>query len=103
MEEYAHAVDVALRRCLCLTILFRRGIAWRAKRNGIFRLSGLEMACDAEVDQVEMPRGRIHNIRRFQVTEDDGRMACVQVMENGAELQPDIKRFLQRETLIWLT
>ena len=86
MEKDAQAIDITLRRGLRLSILFRCGIAWRAERDGIFRLSRLEMARYAEIDQVEMLRGRAQNIRRLQVAKNDRGIARVQVMEDGAEL-----------------
>jgi hypothetical protein len=77
--------------------LLRGGIAWRTKRHGISRLSWFEVAGDTKVDEVEMTIGCPHDIGWFEITEDDGRYARVQVVKHSAELETDIEDFLKRE------
>ncbi len=55
------------------------------------------MASDAEVNQVEVPPWGAHDIGRFEVTKDDGRLARVQVIQHDAELQAGIEHLFNRK------
>jgi hypothetical protein len=46
-------------------VLFRRGIAGRAKGNGIFHLPRFEVAGNAKVDQADQPFSSQHDIGWF--------------------------------------
>ncbi len=80
VEDHTKAVDVGTRGGLHFAILLRGSIARRAKRHSIFDLARLEMAGDAKVNQVEVPFWCAHDISRFEVSKDDGRLARVQVI-----------------------
>ncbi len=95
MQQRAQAVDIALGRCLRLAVLLWRGITRRAKGHRIFRLPGLELACDAEVDQVQVSLGGAHDIGRLEVAEDDRRLARVQVVQHVAQLECNTEHFIE--------
>ena len=54
VQRGSQRVDIGAGRGLSFTVLFRRGIARRAKRGGIPGLPRLEVTRDAKVDQVNM-------------------------------------------------
>src|SRR5260370_33623111 len=85
VEDHTKAVDVGARSCLHFAVLLRGSIAWRAKRHGIFDLAGLEMASDAEINQVEVPFWCAHDISRFEVPKHDGRLARSRVLQHAAK------------------
>ncbi len=94
VQRGSQSVDIDAWGALCLAILFGRGIAGRAERGGIFGLAGFEVTRNAKIDQVDMPVGRQHDIGRFEVAEDDGRLAHMQVVEHAAKLDSDFQRFI---------
>src|SRR6266851_6127111 len=100
VEDHTKAVDVGARGGLHFAILLRGSIAWRAKRHGIFDLAGLEMTSDAEINQVEVPFWCAHDISRFEVPKDDGRLARVQVIQHGAKLETGIENLFNRKMLL---
>ena len=97
MQRGTEAIDIGLRRALCLAILFGRGIASGAERNCILRFAGLEVAGNAKINQVDMVIRSEHNIGRFEVAKDNGRLVAVQVIEHRRQLNADIESGLDRE------
>src|SRR5215471_1865010 len=79
VERSAKAVDVRARRRLRLAILFWRSITWRTEGGGILHLACLEMTGDAEVDQVDEFLSCDHDVTGFEIAENDGLLARVQV------------------------
>ena len=99
VQQSSQTVDIGLWRCLCSTILFWGGIPRRAKGNGVSGLPWLKAARNTKVDEVEMAVGCAHDIGRFQVTEDDGWFASVQIVENRTELDADVEDFMEGQSL----
>src|SRR5882757_3751743 len=97
MECSAQAVDIRARSRLGFAILLWRSISWRTKGNRIFGLSHLEVARNAKIDQVKVPCRSAYDIGWLEIAENDGWLACVQVVKHGAELHANIKNFLNRE------
>ncbi len=91
MEQCPQAIDIRAWSRLRFTILLRCSIAWGAESDGISSLSWLEVACNAKVDQIDVPIRGQHDVGRFEVAEDDGRLACMEIVKNGAELYCDFK------------
>src|SRR5438552_13551062 len=65
MEGCTKAIEIGTCSRLGFAILFGGSIAWRTKRDSIPSLSRLEMACNAKIDQEELPTRSEHDIRRF--------------------------------------
>src|SRR5713101_3463162 len=86
VERSAKAVDVRSRRRLRLAILFRRGVAGRTESRCILHLACLEMTGDAEVDQVDESPWCEHDVAGFEVAENDGLLARVQVVQHTTKL-----------------
>ena len=64
--------------------LFRRCIANR-HNNGRLMMR-LKSACNAEVDQFNFVMSSDHNIRRFEITEDNGRIQPMKIGKHTTEL-----------------
>ncbi len=96
MQRGTQGINICTRSCLCFAILFRGSIAWRAESNGIPGLSWLKVAGYAKVNQVDLPMWCQQNISRFEIAEDDGRLARMQVTKHRTELNTDIKNLLNR-------
>src|SRR5579859_1000638 len=94
VEQGAQAIEVALWRSLLFAVLFRGSVAWGAQRDRIPGLSGFEVARNTEVDQEEMPFGGAHNVGGLEVAKDDRWLACMQIVQYFAELQPDAAYFV---------
>src|SRR6266567_6882312 len=94
VERSAEAVDIRTRRRLRLAILFRRGVAGRTKSGCILHLARFEMTGDAEVDQVDESPWCEHDVTGFEVAENDGLLARVQVVQHTTKLYTDAKGFL---------
>jgi hypothetical protein len=80
VQQCAQTVDIRLGSGLGTTILFRSRIAWRAKALRIPGLSRLIASRNPKIDQVQLASERAQNVARFEITEDNGRLATVQVV-----------------------
>src|SRR5260370_25608485 len=89
VERSAKAVDVRARRRLRLAILFWRSITWRTEGGGNLHLACFEMTGDAEVDQVDESPWCEHDVAGFEVAENDGLLARVQVVQHTTKLYTD--------------
>src|SRR5260370_6988318 len=93
VQQRSQAIDIRTRRRLRCAILFGSGVARRAQRHRVARLSWLEPARNAKVDQVEMALRAAHDIRRFEIPEDDRSLALVQIAQRRTQLQADHKNY----------
>ena len=94
MEGHAKAVDIGAGRCLRFAVLFGRGIAQGAKGGCVSGLPGFEEAGDTKVDQEDVIVGGEHDVGGFEVAKYNGRLVCVQVFEDGGELDADGEYFV---------
>src|ERR1700730_8568369 len=97
MQDRSQTIDVGAWRRLCASILFRGGIARRAKGDGILALAGFKVTGDAKVDQVEMSLGCNHDVGRFEVTEDNWWLMIMQIIQYIAEDDTQFKYLIERE------
>ena len=72
MKGYSQAIDVGAGSCLRFAVLFWGGVARRAKRGGILRLSWLEEAGDAKIDEEDVSVSGEHDIGGFEVAKNNG-------------------------------
>src|SRR6266566_2784032 len=94
MKPSPQAIEIRGWRRRHPAMLFWRGMTRRPEGNGIPGLPGFEMTGNTEINQVDVfVRGQ-HNVGGLEITKDDGRLACVQVVQYGAELDADAKDLL---------
>ncbi len=86
MDDHAQPIDIGAGVSLAPAILLRRGVARRAQQQRVLRLARLEVAGDAEVDQLQRPARLKHDVARFQVAEDDRRVLLVEIVEHHCQL-----------------
>ena len=86
MQCRAQAINVRSFRCLRLAILFGWSIAIGAERGSIFLLTWLEMARDAEINQVDMVAGRDHDIGGLEIAKNNRWLTRVQIIQDRAQL-----------------
>src|SRR6266853_6925748 len=98
MEGGTKAVNISAGSCLRFAILLWRGIARRTKCHRISRLPWLEVTSNTEVDQVDLPIRSQHDVRGFEIAEDDRRLARMQIVKHCAELNAHIKHFFDEHT-----
>ena len=94
MKHGSQAIDICLGSCLCPAVLFWCGIARGTQGLRIPGLPRFEVTGNAEVNEIEMSSGRAHDIRWFEIAENDRRLASVQVVEHCAELDANINDLL---------
>jgi len=78
-------------------MLFWRRIPRRTQQRGVLLLPLFEEAGNTKVDQIIIPLGGPHNVGRFKVAEDNGRLAGMQIVQDGAELHPNVEYLLNRQ------
>src|SRR6266487_5882124 len=57
----------------------------------------MKVAGNAKVDQVESAIRRSHHIARFEIAENNGRLARVQIVQRDTQLHTDVEGFIHRE------
>jgi hypothetical protein len=80
-------------------VLFGRGIAGRAERAGILRFVWVEVARDAEVDQVQVASGGTHDVGWLHVAKDDGWHLLMQVAQHFGQRYSYVDGFLRGKAL----
>ncbi len=97
VKSGSQTVDVGAGRRLRSAILFGGSVAGGAERGRIFGLPWFEVPGNAEIDQVDMPMRGEHDVRGFEIAEDDGWLPHMQIFKHGAELDTDLQYFFDRE------
>jgi len=79
-------------------VLLGRGIPRRTDAHRVVLLERIKTTGNAEVNQLDLAAGD-HDVRRLHVTEDDGRILTVQVVEDGGDFDAPAQDLVLGQTL----
>src|SRR5712691_3974034 len=97
VEGCTQAIDVGARCCLRLAILLRRSVAFGTEGSCITALPWFEVAGNTKINQIDMASRCQHDICRFEIAEDNGWLALVQIVKYSTELDANRKDLFNRQ------
>src|SRR5690349_702132 len=95
MEHGSQAVDV--REGSDERVVLRGCIAWRAKILRVFFLIPQKTARNTKVDEAHMNVRCYHDVCRFEIAKDDGRLASMEIGENGSQFNTELDNRRDRQ------